>query len=182
MRRTKELREVVEKGISLFPNEYGLYEALWKLEFATVKQDFTVERAKVVKQVDELLKTRKASPELLKVSALGYKMAEATSKADEMNRRLVTEFPYSMPAQMVKRTEAVFEKDLRKKLVLIDQFNRDFVTMPMYNESFATLDQLNVSNAELLKGAEAFIGSTPYWHAVIQISEVFLRRKICTIG
>ncbi len=36
MRRTKELREVVEKGISLFPNEYGLYEALWKLEFATV--------------------------------------------------------------------------------------------------------------------------------------------------
>lgn len=177
-KRMSELKEVLEKGIALYPKEYALYEALWKLQFAPVKSDYAAERANVVSQVNSLIASKPAEPELLKVAALGYKMAEATTQADATNKRLVVEFPYSMPAQMIRRTEAVFEKDPNKKLTLLREFNRDIVSMPMYQEYFETLDKLNVPDAELLKGAKEFMDSTPYSHAVWYISEVFLRRGI----
>jgi thiol-disulfide isomerase/thioredoxin len=178
-RRTEDLRAVVEKGIALRPDEYPLYEALWKLKFSAAKSDYSAERKDVVSQVEALLKTRAvAGADTLKTEALGYKMATANDDADRINRRLVTEFPYSQPAQMLRRSEAVFEKDLRKKLALLEAFNHDFVTLPMYPEYFATLDELNVPNPELLKGAEELIAMVPYPHAALQVAEVFLKRGI----
>lgn len=177
-RRFQEVQPVLEKGVTLFPHEYALYENLWKAMFAEPKADYTAERAAVRRQVDGLLKTHTPSAELFRVAALGYTMADAPEEAERLNERLVAEFPYSMAAMMRRRSQAVKTKDLRQKLALLEKFNRDFPTQPAYSEAFSTLEELKVPDAELLKAAEEYLQRVNYPHALLQIGEAFLRRNI----
>jgi thiol-disulfide isomerase/thioredoxin len=177
--RKKELETVITTGIRLFPRHYQLYEELWKSEFSDPLSDFDALRKNLIEEIDVLLAKNPPDPELYKTAALGYRMADNPEKTEELNKKILSEFPYSMASQNLRRSEAIKEMDLEKRLELQRRFVKDFPAWPyMYTNIFETLTELNVPDEELLKGAEEFIEHIPYEHAVLKIGEEFLKRNI----
>lgn len=178
-RQKKELKTVISTGISFYPREYQLYDELWKYEFSDPLSDFDAKRKKIVEDIEVLLEKDPPDAGLYKTAALAYRMADDAEKMEEINLKLLAEFPYSMASQSIRRTEAIKENDLNKRLELQRRFAKDFPAWPyMYTNIFQTLSVLNAPDEELLKGAEEFIKHVPYEHAVLKIGDVFLKRNI----
>ena len=177
--RKKELKAVISTGIKFFPRHYQLYDELWKHEFSDPLSDFDAKREKLIEDIEVLLEKNPPNAELYKTAALGFRMANDPEKTEEINKKILAEFPYSMASQNIRRTGAIREADLKKRLELQRRFVKDFPAWPyMYTNIFQTLSELNVPDEELLKGAEEFIKYIPYEHAVLKIGEVFLKRDI----
>jgi len=177
--RKNELKAVISAGIKFFPRHYQLYDELWKHEFSDPLSDFDAKREKLIEDIEVLLEKDPPNAELYKTAALGYRMADEPEKTEEMNKKILAEFPYSMASQNIRRSEAIKEPDLKKRLELQRRFAKDFPAWPyMYTNIFQTLSELNVPDEELLKGAEEFIKYIPYEHAVLKIGDVFLKRNI----
>ncbi len=177
--RKEDARKVVADGLKALPQEYPLYELVWKDYFAEPKADYTAERERVRKEAEALLNAGPISPALLKTVAAGYEMASAPEAKEGINQRILAEFPYSDPAQSLRRIEALRCKDERQKVALLAKYNEDFLTFPLYNEYFAAVDKLDPRPVELLHAAEIYMEKGPYSYlAAYDIGQVFVRRGI----
>lgn len=175
----ENLKSVIKTGMKFYPLQYQLYDELWKYEFSDPGSDFETKREKLIEDLGKLLDNNPANPDLYKTVALGYKMADIPQKIEEINKKLLEEFPFSMASLNLRRTKTIRENDLTKRLNLQRKFTQDFPQWPyMYTNIFQTLNELDVSDEELLKGAEDFVKYVPYEHAVLKIGDVFRKRGI----
>ncbi len=177
--RRPDASQLLAYGVKAFPEEYPLYESVWKDYFTEPKVDYTAERARVQSEAAALLGAHPLSADLLKTVAAGYDMASATEPAAQTRKRLAAEFPYSTPASWQRRGEAVKEKDPARRIALMRKYNEDFLVMPLYHEYFMAIDEAKRPPAELLAAAQLYYDRVPYKYLAAQeIGEVFARRNL----
>jgi len=177
--RRQDLKQVVVRGLEIYPKEFSLYPELWKITFAEAGENYVSARQSVSSEVEALLEKYPPDPALYRAAIEGYKMVDAPEAVEKTQQALLEQFPYSLPAQIVRQALIHQEKDLTKRMELFEKFIQDFPHYPYaYQGYFKTAVELEIPDEDLLKLAEAFLVKDRGDHSLQAVVEEFLKRKV----